>query len=237
MTEPHIDAAAEETEDFAVYLAPTRYIDFDEPTVAAYARDVIGEERDEIGMALKLYYAVRDDIRYSPYDIDLTPEGFTASACLERGIGFCITKSTLLAAVGRAVGLPTRLGFADVRNHLATKRLIELQDGNDMFVYHGYTELYLEGKWVKATPVFNLSLCEKFRVLPLEFDGRNDSIFHPFDADGRKHMEYVNDRGQLADVPFEAIRDAFVATYPKIYAEASKGKVTGDFEREAAAEN
>ena len=63
--------------------------------------------------------------------------------------------------------------------------------GTDLFVYHGYTDLCLDGKWVKATPAFNLALCTRFRVKPLEFDGRDDSIFHPFDEDDRRHMEYL----------------------------------------------
>ena len=28
--------------------------------------------------------------------------------------------------------------------------------GTDLFVYHGYAELFLDGKWVKATPAFNV---------------------------------------------------------------------------------
>lgn len=45
----------------------------------------------------------------------------------------------------------------------------------DVFYWHGYASIYLEGKWVKATPAFNIELCEKFLRL-LEFDGRTDSI-------------------------------------------------------------
>jgi hypothetical protein len=62
---------------------------------------------------------------------------------------------------------------------------------------------------VKATPAFNLSLCTRFRVKPLEFDGMSDSLFHPFDEDNRRHMEYVRDRGSYADVPAEEIRRVF----------------------------
>jgi len=237
MSESTATVAAAGGQDFEVYLRPTQYIDCDQPDVAAYARKAVGDERDEIAKALKLYYAVRDDIRYDPYSIDLTPEHFKASACLRRGYGFCVTKAILLAAVGRAVGLPTRLGFADVRNHLCTKRLRELMGDSDIFIYHGFTEFHLGGKWVKATPAFNLALCEKFRVLPLEFDGRNDSVFHPFDADGRRHMEYVRDRGASADVPFDDIRRDFLEYYPIIYADQVDGHGGAEFEREAEAEN
>jgi transglutaminase-like putative cysteine protease len=225
-----------ESEDFAPYLCPTELIDSDHPAVIDFAWATVGEEREAIPMALKLFYAVRDSIRYSPYTVVLTREAFKASATLARGDGFCITKGILLAAVGRIVGLPTRLGYADVRNHLATERLLEVL-GTDLFTYHGFTEFHLEGKWVKSTPAFNLSLCEKFNVLPLEFDGRNDSIFHPFDKAGRKHMEYVNDRGQYADVPFDDIKANFLEVYPGVYGEYAEEAPEGDFEAEAAAEN
>jgi transglutaminase-like putative cysteine protease len=222
--------------DFERYLRATDFIDSDHPAVIAFARQAVGEERDEVAKAVKLYYAVRDEFRYDPYAVELVPEHFKASSCLAAKHGFCITKAVLLAAAGRAIGLPTRLGFADVRNHLATKRLLE-ELGTDIFYYHGYTEFFLEGRWVKATPAFNLGLCEKFHVLPLKFDGHEDSIFHPFDAAGRKHMEYVNDRGQYDDLPFNDVKATFLATSPEFYSKWADGGLDGDFEAEAAAEN
>jgi hypothetical protein len=108
------------------------------------------------------------------------------------------------------------VGFADVKNHLTTPRLAETM-GSDLFVYHGYTELSIDGKWVKATPAFNLALCTRFRVKPLEFDGTADSIFHAFDEDERRHMEYLRDRGVYADVPVDEIQQAFRDAYPKFY--------------------
>src|SRR5204863_1818962 len=138
-----------------------------------------------------LYYAVRDGIRYNPF-LDFSQDAaYRASSTLERGEGFCVGKSALLAACARSLGIASRVGFADVKNHLTTPRLRERMGGTDLFIYHGYAELLLDGKWVKATPVFNDELCRRFRVKPLEFDGRADSVFHPFDADDRRHMEYV----------------------------------------------
>jgi transglutaminase-like putative cysteine protease len=215
------------------FLSPTDLIDCDHPAVIDYAVGIVGDEQDEVAKAVKLYYAVRDDIRYNPYTVELTADHFRASATLERRVGFCVTKAILLAAVGRVVGLPTRMGFGDVRNHLATKHLLE-RLGSDLFVYHGYTEFFLDGKWVKATPAFNIQLCEKFRVLPLEFDGHEDSIFHPFDVDGRKHMEYVVDRGTHFDMPLNHLRDVFIHHYPNLYYEDAAE--APDFEAEAAAE-
>jgi transglutaminase-like putative cysteine protease len=197
-------------------LASAEYIDSGHPAIEAFAAEhAKGDGALERGVSL--YYAVRDLIRYNPF-IDFTqPSAFKASACLAAGEGFCVGKASLLAAAARAAGIPSRVGFADVKNHLTTPRLREAM-GRDEFIYHGFAELLIEGKWVKATPAFNLALCEKFRVKPLEFDGRSDSIFHPFDSDGRRHMEYLRDRGSYADVPADEIRAVFREFYPKLYA-------------------
>jgi transglutaminase-like putative cysteine protease len=198
------------------FLSPGRYVDSDHPDVVAFARAHVRGATD-VERAVSLYYAVRDAIRYNPF-LDFTSDAsFRGSVCLQAGEGFCIGKAALLAACARAVGIPARVGFADVKNHLTTPRLAERMGGSDLFVYHGFTELWLEGKWVKATPAFNLELCRKFRVKPLEFDGRHDSIFHPFDADERRHMEYLRDRGTYADVPVEEIQRVFREAYPGLY--------------------
>jgi len=222
----------DEAPDLQVYLKPTYYLDADHPAIRTFAETTAGEAGDVIAKAVRLYYAVRDGLLYDPYSIDYRHEACKASAVLARGRGYCVAKACVLAAAARVVGIPTRLGFADVRNHLATERLRRLM-GTDIFYYHGYTEFYLNGKWVKATPAFNIELCRKFGVLPLEFDGRSDSLFHPLDAQNRRHMEYVNDRGHRADLPYDELREAMSRYYPR-GAEASGA---GDFHAEAEAEN
>jgi len=194
------------------YLQPARYIDSDHPAVVAFSKKNSSGKTDR-ERAVALYYAVRDGIRYNPFLDFSTEDAFRASHCIEAGEGFCVGKAALLAACARADGIPARVGFADVKNHLTTPALRERM-GTDLFVYHGFTELMLEGKWVKATPAFNLELCRRFRVKPLEFDGREDSIFHPYDEADRRHMEYVRDRGSHADVPVAQIMQAFREIYP-----------------------
>jgi hypothetical protein len=206
-------------------------IDCDHPAVIAFAEEHGGGDPDPRETARALFLAVRDGIRYDPYRIEWSVEGFKASRCLERGFGYCVTKAVLLAALGRVKGIPTRLGFADVRNHLATTRLKAVME-SDLFVYHGYTEFLLEGKWVKATCAFNRSLCRLFRVPPLDFDGEHDALFQPFDSKGLRFMEYVRDRGYFTDVPLETIHAAMRKAHPKAF-EAWEG---GDFEEEALLE-
>lgn len=199
-------------QDLAIYLQPTAIVDSDHAAVQGFAQRHTAGCSNDRERAVALYYAVRDGIRYNPYGAGLVPEQMRASAVLARGEHFCVPKAVLLCAACRASGMPARLGFADVRNHLASRRLRDLM-GTDLFVFHGYTEIWLHGRWVKVTPTFNLELCQKFNVKPLEFDGQNDALFHTFDNTGSRHMEYVRYRGEFADVPLDLMRQAFMETY------------------------
>jgi len=218
----------------ADYLKPGHFIDSDHPEVIRFSHRVAGPPltssdegaADGAGgieagpslcreKAIALYYAVRDEFRYEPYHIDLNEEAMKASSLISRGYGFCIAKAVLMAAAARVQGVPSRLGFADVRNHLTTERLRKSM-GTDVFVFHGYAELLVEGSWVKATPAFNKALCERFGVETLEFDGIHDSVFQPFDADGNQYMEYLHDRGVHTDLPLKELRDAFETAYPNL---------------------
>jgi transglutaminase-like putative cysteine protease len=205
----------------APYLTPGTFIDSDAANVRAFARDVVGDETDPRARAVRLYYAVRDGIVYTPYCDFHSPETFRASAVLAKRSGFCVGKAAVLAATARAVGIPARPGFADVKNHLSTPRLRERMGGKDVFYHHGYVELHLGGRWVKATPAFDRALCEKFGVRALEFDGTSDSLFHPYDRAGRRHMEYVRDHGASRDVPADEIMKIFAREYPGLGAAAA----------------
>lgn len=210
------------------FLQPTRFIDSDKDNVRAFARSAVAGISGDKPQAIALYYAVRDQIIYDPY-LDYTdPNVFRASAVLAAQRGFCIGKSAVLAACARAVGIPARPGYADVRNHMTSKRLRALTEG-DVFYWHSYTELMIEGAWFKCTPAFDRVLCERARLAPLEFDGAHDSLFHAFDPAGRRHMEYLNDRGAFADVPFEAVLADFHRFYPRL---VENGKPEGNFQVE-----
>jgi transglutaminase-like putative cysteine protease len=226
-------------EPMDIYLAPTAIIDSDHPAITDYVRQAAaGAPADPVSQAVRLYYAVRDAVWYDPYLPFYRPEHYRASGVLEKGRAFCVGKASLLCALGRAAGIPSRVGFADVRNHLATRQLIEFM-GTDVFVFHGYTEFLLDGRWVKATPAFNLELCRKHRVAPLEFNGSEDSIFHPFSEDRRLFMEYVRDHGSFADVPVKRIvagwEDAYGRERVQMWIaamEAAGGGPGRDFDRE-----
>jgi hypothetical protein len=131
-------------------------------------------------------------------------------------------------------GIASKVGFADVKNHLTSRRLRDMM-GTDEFAYHGYSVLLIDGRWVKATPAFNRSLCDKAGVLPLEFDGVHDSLLHPLDTAGRKHMEYLRDHGSFAEVPVQALLASWKKVYPNMERWGEQD-VTGDFEQEAVTE-
>ena len=197
------------------YTEPTYYLDSNHPHILEFVeKNCASSDDTDLERAVKLYYAVRDKIRYNPYALALDKKSFKASFTLAAGEGFCVPKAILLTAVSRAAGIPARLGFGNVRNHLATERLKQMM-GSDIFVFHGYSELLLNNKWVKATPAFNLSLCEKFGTMPLEFDGLSDSIFHPYDQNGQEHMEYIHDYGAFDDFPFNKMLEEWVKHYPQ----------------------
>lgn len=195
-------------------LQATRFIDADARSVKAFAATHAGEGQAR-EKAIRLYHAVRDSVRYDMFTFGLDPRQFVASNCLSAPSAFCVPKAIALAAVARASGIPARLGFADVRNHLTSPRVSEMMDG-DVFHWHAYTSLFLEGKWVKATPAFDLALCDRHKVKPLDFDGRNDSILHPFDEAGRKHMEYVRFVGEFDDFPYDAFAEEMRAHHGRM---------------------
>jgi transglutaminase-like putative cysteine protease len=213
-------------------LRPTPLIDADHPAVVDYTRQH-AKGADARERAVALYYAVRDDFRYDPYGLDLTAAGLKASRVIEIGHGWCVTKAALLAACCRADGIPASVGYADVKNHLSTERMRQAMQ-TDVFFWHGYTAIWLDGQWVKATPAFNLSLCEKFKLHPLEFDGRGDSIYHPFDLAGNRHMEYLRFRGEFLEVPAQQMREDFAREYPSMQKLATVN-FDADVARETAA--
>ncbi|MDM8552435.1 transglutaminase-like domain-containing protein [Desulfobacterales bacterium HSG2] len=225
--------------DFAIYLSPTAIIDSDHEEIKAYAEDAVRNAgKDPVAKAVRLCSAVRDGIWYDPYCPFYLPEHYRASNVLKSGRGFCISKASLLCALGRSCGIPSRVGFATVRNHLATRQLLEYL-GTDLFVWHGFTEFCLEGKWVRATPAFNSELCKKHRVSPLEFNGREDSVFHAYNMENQKYMEYTAYHGTYPDIPVDRIIAAWKEAYGKTRVrkwisdlEGSGGRSGRDFDKE-----
>jgi transglutaminase-like putative cysteine protease len=195
------------------WLEPTWFIDSDSDEVAAFAARAAGEASDPTEVAVRLFHAVRDGIRYDPYRTAETPEAYRASTVAGSRANWCVPKSVLLTAAARNRGIPARLAFADVRNHLTSEKLSQRM-GSDLFIWHGYSELLLGERWFKLSTAFNIELCQRFGTKVLEFDGTDDALMHPFDAAGKRHMEYVRQRGSFDDLPLDRILADFAAFYP-----------------------
>lgn len=198
-------------------LAVTEFLDHDHPVVQAFVERAVGDAETAVERAIALYYAVRDKILYEVYDADLSRSGLRASAILNRGQGFCVHKSIVYAAACRAAGVPSRIVLTDVRNHLASARLRQLV-GGDVFRFHALNSVHLNGRWVRATPVFNKRLCRLYDITPLEFDGTADSVSHPYDQRGRRYMEFLRDHGDFDDFPYEFVVEGIRAAHPKLFA-------------------
>lgn len=197
-------------------LLPTRHFDSDQPDVQAYAAKVVGDATTDIEKSVRLYYAVRDEFRYDPRHFLLTPEQFCGRQILQDKRGFCMPKAVLLSTLARAQGIPSGIGFADVKNHLMPDSMFD-SFGQNHPIFHGYSVLYVDGQWLKASPAFNLSMCEKLDTKPLEFDGRSHALFHEYDNKNRKHMEYLHDYGAVADFPYDLVYyEVFAKKYPDL---------------------
>ena len=190
------------------YLNCTYTIDCEEESVKEKAQILTMDQETTVDRATALFYFVRDEIKYNPYVPLYTLDDNKASATLQRGEGYCVQKAILLAALARASGIPTKLGFADIRNYILPKKIADAMRGENLFIYHGYVAFYLDRKWVKATPAFDLKMCKKNLIIPVDFDGRSDAQFHRNNREGKLHIEYVRDHGYFNDLPWEKLLEA-----------------------------
>jgi len=202
-------------EDFSKYLKSAQFIDSDHPDIQQYVRDVTFGLTDDIDKVKLLYYAVRDGFRYDPYRLHFSKKEMKASSLLRRDYGYCVEKSCLFAAACRVIGIPSRLGFANVRNHIGTAKLEAILN-TDILVFHGYAEILLNDKWIKVTPVFNRELCKKLNVKPLEFKPEEDSIFQEYSESGSRFMEYLHQYGHFEDIPYDLFMEELVKHYPHL---------------------
>jgi transglutaminase-like putative cysteine protease len=186
------------------YLNPTYFIDSDSEKIIQKSRELIAGQDDSIACSKSLFYFVRDNIIYNVYGPKDLPEYFRASETLARGDGYCVQKAVLLVALARAAGVPARLGFAIIKNYIMSPKLFAIMKTN-LFPWHGYAQLFLNSKWITATPAFDKKMCDENRFLPVEFDGSTDARFHRHNRDGVSHIEYLKDRGPFDDLPLDQI--------------------------------
>ncbi len=191
------------------YLKPNSTIDSDSEIIQEKARNLTKGKTGAVQKAVSIFYFTRDEIRYNPY-ASLYP--LEASAILNGKDGFCVQKAVLLAALARALGIPARLGFVNIRNHRLDQQWQKIFR-TDVVVYHGFTEMNVDGRWLKATPAFDLRMCSENGFIPVEFDGANHAMFHPRDKNGKPHIDYLEQLGSYNDVPVDEIIKAVTEKY------------------------
>jgi transglutaminase-like putative cysteine protease len=220
------------SEENAVYLAPAEYIDSDHPAIKAFVARTVTPEMPAAEKVRRFYLAARE-IRYDP-DLDYSdPEIYRASSVLKAGAAYCVGKAALFAALCRAAGIPARVAFGDVTNHLSSEKLREKM-GTNYFAWHGFTEVFLDGRWVKASPTFNSSLCARFGVAPLEFDGGADALLQAYDGEGRTFMKYEVLHGAFHDVPARFLMAEMARLYPTLKGRHARAAGGMEFETPVA---
>lgn len=197
------------------YLKPTYFMDWDSSLIRNKAKEITGSDNNELDRAKRIFYFVRDEIRYNVYLFSLDAEELIASKTLRRGEGYCVQKAVLLSTLARAIGIPSKLGLATIKNNLAPKELVEKM-GTNLFFPHGYSELFLDGRWVKATPAFDAELCQRIGVPVVEFDGKNDAVLPKYNKKGELFIEYIRYHGSYDDLPLDRIIELVMETYGKI---------------------
>jgi hypothetical protein len=212
---------------FEETLKPTFFMDFEHPSIQEKARELIEgiPKEDDIGKAIKLFYFVRDQIRYSVRNAreSYNKENWKSSETLERGFGFCIPKALLLASLARAVGIPSRLHYVDIVNHMTSEKLRKNM-GSKLFIFHGFVELFLNGRWVEANCAFDKELCIRKNFPWVDFDGVKDGLFASTNKDGEPFVEYIKDRGVYNDAPHQEVMQTWAEEYPGRYDNNGKPK-------------
>jgi transglutaminase-like putative cysteine protease len=217
-----------QSEENAVFLGAAEYIDSDHPAIVAFAAKTATPDMPPAEKA-RLFYLAAREIRYDP-DLDYSdPEIYRASSVLTAGHAYCVGKAALFAALCRAGGIPARVAFADVTNHLSSERLREKM-GTNYFAWHGFTEVFLDGRWTKASPTFNSTLCSRFGVAPLYFDGGGDALLQAYYGAGRTFMKYEVLHGSFHDVPAKFLIAEMARLYPTL--KGPRGRPAGGMENE-----
>jgi len=198
------------------YLESGYYFDFENEAIQQVIAEFNKASLFDKEKAIGIYTKVRDQWKYDPYSISLSKEKYKASYIAIKESGNCVEKSILLIACLRALGIPARLHLAKVKNHIAVERLTEKFGSNEL-TPHGMVDVYLDHKWLKLSPAFNKSLCEKLHVEALDFDGEHHAVLQQFNSEGTRFMEYLDDYGSFEDVPLDFMIRKLKEHYPHIF--------------------
>lgn len=198
-----------------IYLKPTEYFDYDHPSIALIAKEFCRKHDAKVDLAIELFNLVRDGYDYSANEFSLNKDYLRASYIVDRKSLWCLQKAVLLTTLGRVCGIPSRLLIATIKNHKASNSLIK-HFGTNVYFPHAYGELFLNGKWIKAAPVFDKDTCKRVAIPLVEFDGVNDAILPNSGLYGEPFIDYIEDYGHFHDLPWDMIDKAFKKMYPGV---------------------
>ncbi|TSJ41224.1 transglutaminase-like domain-containing protein [Fluviicola chungangensis] len=196
------------------FLVETSQMNYSSPEVRQFIQ-TIPVHSQPLSQAIAIYETVRDSFLYDPYHLDLRPDFLKASVIVLKKRAWCVEKALLACACFRSFGFPARLGFGIVKNHIGVDKL-KIYLKRDEIVFHGYVEVYIDGKWSKCTPAFDPRICKLSGVPLLEWNGKEDSLFQAF-VEESQFMEYLHFYGEFEDVPFELMHAEMYRYYPDLF--------------------
>lgn len=167
--------------------APTPLYDYRAEAISAFLHQCgYSADDDIIDSLTQIHDEVRDAISYTVFGVPLDA-GLSAAGVASAQTGFCLHKSILFVALCRRIGVPAVLCSDTVTNHVSDESMRTLV-GGDRFL-HWYTRVYVDGRWVKAAPIFDSLLCNLYGIDVVEFDVRLDDI-RQMDQEGNR-MRYA----------------------------------------------
>lgn len=194
------------------YLSPAPGITSDDSYVLELAQTLTEGTQNDRERVVRLFEFVRDHIRYNLNAPFHKLAHYEAQNTLRRKEGFCIQKSSLLVTLARSIGIPSRLVFADIRNHLLPDHLIQFM-GTDIVTYHCYVEWFLKDDWIKVAPSFDEKTCRENGFRLVIFDGYHDAVLPSEDLYGQPHITYLKQHGVYNGIPIEEILEAWKRFY------------------------
>ncbi len=165
------------------YIEPTEFCDCRNDVIIKKSNELIGQTSIPKDAAIKIFNFVRDEIPFEAYRADER-----ASDTLQRGTGFCVTKSNLQIALLRAIGIPARYHHVHLRKEILSgvipaASLDLIPEG--VITYHPWCECYLNNNWVSCEALYPKKLVSELRqggfitkeqIPTIDWDGETDLI-------------------------------------------------------------
>ncbi|KJS88681.1 transglutaminase family protein [Desulfosporosinus sp. BICA1-9] len=127
------------------YLKETHLLDYNHPKIQQLIAERKWAEKDEFEIIKQIYNYVKNEIVFG-YN---SKDEFNASEILEQGYGQCNTKSTLLMALLRGVGIPTRIHGFLIDKTMQKGALVGLTYLiAPAKVSHTWVEVYYNSNWI-----------------------------------------------------------------------------------------